>query len=276
MMGSSHALSGAAVWVAGCALSAYAHRAGVPFAPRPDTGMVATGALLCAGAALLPDLDHHSSHATRSLAPVTTWLHKALAGSSAVAYRMTRTRWDDPDDNGRHRRLTHTVPFAAFVGVLVGVLVARFGAPAGVALLFICAALMARALMPDLTRRQMSWRCAAGLRWLLPRGLEVVEYGPGLLAAALVTNVAVFTPMPHWGWWAGLPIAVGSFAHCLGDAITKQGCPFGWPFRIRGKRWYDICLPAALRFRTGSAVEHVVVGLLAALLIGSGYAVLST
>src|SRR3712207_9440015 len=51
MMGPSHALSGASVWLAGCwALDHFTGYAQSPLA-------VAVGATVCAGGALLPDLD---------------------------------------------------------------------------------------------------------------------------------------------------------------------------------------------------------------------------
>jgi hypothetical protein len=59
VLGVSHATSGAA---AGLAVAGFAPRlVGV----SPSAGTILTFAAVCAGAALLPDLDHPSSAATR-------------------------------------------------------------------------------------------------------------------------------------------------------------------------------------------------------------------
>ena len=84
MLGVSHATSGAALGLAV-----------VGFAPRvapalfeggaPSPGSVLTFAAVCAGAALLPDLDHPSSTATRRFS-VFSWLAcHAVRPLSAVA-----------------------------------------------------------------------------------------------------------------------------------------------------------------------------------------------
>lgn len=58
--------------------------------------------------------------------------------------------------------------------------------------------------------------------------------------------------------WLGLAVGVGWFAHLLGDAITKMGVPLAFPFKIRGKRWWDVTLPAFLRIRAGGTFEKAV------------------
>lgn len=97
MMGTSHALSGATTWVAGAAaLSAAGVTVGLP--------TVAAGAILCAGAALLPDLDHPKSRAARSLGPLTRGLACLIGGLCG------------------HRGATHYLIGAPIVGVPVGLL----------------------------------------------------------------------------------------------------------------------------------------------------------
>lgn len=46
--------------------------------------------------------------------------------------------------------------------------------------------------------------------------------------------------------------------HCWGDSLTLAGCPWLWPIKIRGKRWYDIHT-GFLRFRAGGKIENVLV-----------------
>lgn len=94
-MGTSHAMSGVAVWWGGCVgLQA----AGV----TPSPVVVFAGAAVAAAAALGPDLDHRRSIASRALPPVS-WVVRRLFG---------------------HRGPTHYLVSAVLVGVAVGVLVA--------------------------------------------------------------------------------------------------------------------------------------------------------
>ncbi|WP_262925695.1 metal-dependent hydrolase [Kocuria atrinae] len=69
--------------------------------PVGDAGVV-TGALICAGAALLPDIDHPSGTVARSLPPFSGWLARIVSRLS-----------------GGHRRGTHSV-----IGLLVFTLLA--------------------------------------------------------------------------------------------------------------------------------------------------------
>ncbi|MGH8967568.1 MAG: metal-dependent hydrolase, partial [Actinomycetes bacterium] len=98
MLGVSHALSGAALGLAVVGV--------VPGVDR-SAGSVLTFAAVCAGAALLPDLDHPSSIATRRFA-VASWLAShAVRPLSRLVYDLTRARRDT--GRGSHRGLTHTV-----------------------------------------------------------------------------------------------------------------------------------------------------------------------
>lgn len=96
-MGRTHALSGA------LGMLAAAPAVGVimpGIAPRGAVELAAS-VVVAAGAALLPDLDHHSSTVARSLRPITTGLAWAVARVS-----------------GGHRRGTHSVAgVLAFAGL---------------------------------------------------------------------------------------------------------------------------------------------------------------
>ncbi|MCB4208709.1 metal-dependent hydrolase [Arthrobacter sp. UM1] len=100
MMGGHHAASGAAAWIA---LSTAG--TGLALLPAHPAGVL-SGALVCAGAALLPDLDHRSSTLTRALPPFTTVAARAAEAAA-----------------GGHRQGTHSVAGLAavvFLAVLAG------------------------------------------------------------------------------------------------------------------------------------------------------------
>lgn len=98
MMGHTHALSGAAIWLAAVPVLEALH------VPLTFPGVVA-GGLVSAGAALLPDLDHPSATIAHTYGPIT---HLLSRGVNAVA--------------GGHRHATHSLFFVILAaGVTEGV-----------------------------------------------------------------------------------------------------------------------------------------------------------
>ncbi len=223
MLGVSHALSGAAIGLAVVGL--------VPGIEH-NAGSVVTFAAVCAGAALLPDLDHPSSMATRRFSAASWLAGHVVRPLSRLVYDLTRGRRDT--GRGSHRGLTHTVVAAVLLGVGVNMASARFGTPVLVGTLFVCLALAIK-------------------------GLDAIVPGPPslVIAAGLTYGVEHFVPGGTAGTagWLGTAIALGMVVHSVGDAITESGAPLLWPLPIRKRRWYPVGSPRPLRFRTGGAVE---------------------
>src|SRR4051812_31713954 len=92
MMGQTHVLSGCVAWLAAIPLLP---QLGLPLTPV----QLAAGAALCAGGAMLPDIDHHDGTIANTFGPVTRLLCKAV---SAVS--------------GGHRHATHSILFAVAAG----------------------------------------------------------------------------------------------------------------------------------------------------------------
>lgn len=63
----------------------------------------------------------------------------------------------------------------------------------------------------------------------------------------------------HLALLIGGGLALGCVTHCVGDALTRAGCPFLWPLPICGETWFELRPPRFLRFRTGGPVEHYLV-----------------
>ena len=110
VMGVNHATSGAAVWFAAtAALPSF----GTHAYPLAAAGVL-SGALVCAGAALLPDADHHSGTIAHSVPVVGKLVARSIE-----------------DASGGHRHGFHTILAGALV-TLLAVLVGRFtDGPAG-------------------------------------------------------------------------------------------------------------------------------------------------
>lgn len=199
MMGGHHAASGAAAWIAVTASTPIA----LGLYPVSDVGVL-TGALVCAGAALLPDADHHSGTIAHSLPPVSEGVTRVAANVS-----------------GGHRGGTHSLlGIAAFTAIAwaagqLTITTERFGevliGPGIIAVLLISFAL--RAL--HLTNRVKPWSWAASL--------------------TLAGLVAVYAP-EEW-FWMPFCVGLGSLVHVLGDLLTTHGVPLLWPLRFRSPRW---------------------------------------
>ncbi|MHA7179913.1 metal-dependent hydrolase [Arthrobacter sp. MDB2-24] len=217
MMGAHHAACGAAAWVAATTrieLGTGPLAAVLPALPESVTlgfGLldvspvgVVTGALVTAGAALLPDADHHSATIAHSLPPLSNLL---CAGVGAIS--------------GGHRRGTHSLlGVAAFVAVafvagLWTVETAAFGTiyPGAGLLTVLLVSFAAKALkiIPDSMRRS--------------------PWAVGLTAGAFVTAFA-----PEEQFWFPLAVGVGVVVHILGDMLTTGGCNPVYPFRLRRPR----------------------------------------
>lgn len=263
MLARGHGLSGAALGLLGCQL---AHAGGATVTPATAF----TAAAVCAGAALLPDLDHPEASIAHTFGPVSRIAAVLTNAASARVYARTKTARDEGRDGG-HRGVTHTVVFALLAGGVAGVL--ALWRPGLMTVLFCLLAFALRALVGMRTLNRVfdaCWRwalrpllskrrhplLARALRWFLRLDQAWIMLMTG---AALASAWAAYAlPAGSMSWWVGGCVAVGCWAHCLGDSMTRSGCSWLWPIEIKGKRWYPIGTPRALRFHTGKRGETVV------------------
>ncbi|MEU5695269.1 metal-dependent hydrolase [Actinosynnema sp. NPDC020468] len=223
MLGTTHAGTG---WCAGLALAPLLEARSVPQAV-----VVAT---VTAGSALIPDLDHPGSRASRLVGPLTGVLSTLARGASRGLYQITKGPRDEPV-SGKHRHATHTVAFAALLGWWINWATGSMGTWAAGAVLALAVLLAADALGD----------------WVLAVA--------GLVGVVWLANGTLTRELAALAGWIGWAVAAGCVVHCLGDALTRSGCPFLWPIPISGETWYEIRPPRPLRFRTGGPVERFLV-----------------
>jgi membrane-bound metal-dependent hydrolase YbcI (DUF457 family) len=244
MMGPSHALSGAAGWLAGS--WALDHIVGYGQSPL----VVAVGTAVCAGGALLPDLDL-SGRVTRNRGGATVartfgvfslFLAEVIEKVSLSVYTATRLSRDPHRDNG-HRTLTHTLPFAGLVGWGTTALCAHYGKWAVVGVVFVMAGLALRGLFDE-------WAERAG--WL------IVTSCAGVIAAVTAAKLPGHRGYPL----LGLAVGVGCVIHLLGDMITKNGVPILWPIPLRRRMWRMIGVPDGVAVKAGGPAEVFVLRML--------------
>jgi membrane-bound metal-dependent hydrolase YbcI (DUF457 family) len=181
------------------------------------------------GSALLPDLDHPSAKAARSLGFVTKAIASAINHLSIAVYHATRCDADPADKQNGHRTLTHTAPACVAFGVLAGC-VTCVSPIAGAVLLALLIGLLACGLPHLGTSFTLG---GAGFAWW---------------------TTAHF---PSWWWAYSVAVSLGCLSHCLGDALTVSGVPLRWPMVHQGKRWG--CVRAPATFKTNSPTEQMVV-----------------
>ncbi|MFC7344882.1 metal-dependent hydrolase [Saccharopolyspora griseoalba] len=208
----------------------------------PTVTAVLNGAMSTAAASLVPDLDHPKSTATTHLGVVTEKLSWMVRETSGLVYRLTKGPRDE-DVSGKHRGITHTVVFAALLG---------FGTTQGCQAAAEYDPRVGAAVMVGLIVLLASLAATFFGKWAIT--------APGALGVSLFfagDPVAELNALaPQMGWY----IALGCVAHCLTDAITKEGCAFMWPIPWKGETFYEIRPPAeCLRIRAGGPAEAVLV-----------------
>lgn len=249
VMGPTHAMSGAAVWLTATALGTT-----LVGMAEPSLAVIFLGTAVIAGAALFPDFDSHSATAVRSFGVFGTIVHQIVDGVSVLVYNLTRTKYDGSRENG-HRTLMHTGVMAVLVGLAVSGLssftqeIEIFGR---IFTLGQCFSLLTMFIMLHL-----------GLAGLFEKQVKKMRKSLGvysmLIISFILTTIVGFTlPENDTLPWLGICVSAGMLMHCLGDAITKMGVPLLWPLKIKGKRWWDITLPSFMRIKAGGTFEYAV------------------
>lgn len=189
MMGHAHALSGIVGWMAVVPFLDGQEILGLRFDLGP--GEIVAGSLICAGAALIPDLDSKSSTITNTYGIVTR-------GISALFNWMF----------GGHRNGTHSLLFALLMGSLVQGLV-LWSELAVQVFVFLLLGIAFNGLgLGDERNRLAS---------------EVIN----ALGTAAVT-LALFTSGVDYSW-IGIAVGFGCLLHFVGDMATEMGVPLLWP-----------------------------------------------
>ncbi len=193
MMGVTHATSGAAAWIATTSTLPIVSLGAYPLDP---VGVLA-GTAVCAGAALLPDADHHSATIAHSV-PFVGRLATATVGALSGGHR-----------HGAHSPVGVAIVAAGAWTLTLATLATDPLGTVGIGAGIGAAALTAFGLKArDFVR---TWPAAWALGALL--GAFIVLFAPEQVA------------------WFPLAVTLGFVAHLLGDLLTNGGLPgLFWPW----------------------------------------------
>jgi membrane-bound metal-dependent hydrolase YbcI (DUF457 family) len=252
VMGPTHALHGLA---AGLAASNLAPVLGQPM----DIPTALTLGMLCAGAAIAPDLDHPGATASRSLGFVSAIGSAAIQTLSASVYAHTRTKHDRDNADG-HRGITHTPFGPPGLGLLSG------GIPAVAGIWGSTSGTWATLVVIWLF---LVW----ALRALPPKHKASRDYVVALMLTGLAYVALHGTYAGRMPVLIGVVVGLGAWVHALGDALTDYGAPLFFPLVIKGQRWFSAGSPTPLRFKAGKKVEKRLIFPLS--LAGAGVALLA-
>jgi membrane-bound metal-dependent hydrolase YbcI (DUF457 family) len=235
-MGRTHAATGAATWLVGCAIAA---SEGVQIGVHH----VVVGAGLMAYGAVLPDIDMPRSNVALSLGWPTRFLARRIAGFGAWLHDYTRLPKDRVDKDG-HRCITHTILFCLVVMFAVGALGQNGGLWAPLVFVLVATATAVRSLLKPGSRRMR-----VRLKNPVGKGGTTVWVSRPVVAGLIAGGMMWMWPAPA-GWWLGVAVGGGCLIHNLGDAMTNTGVPLFFPWEIKGCRWYTIRVRESWRFET--------------------------
>lgn len=242
VMGPTHAMSGAA---AGAVVAvATAHLTGSPV----DASSTLVLAGVTAGAAVLPDLDHTSGTAARTLGPVSRAVALLINRTSSMVAEATGAR---KRRVGGHRTLTHTLLFAVLLSLLTWWAVGLGDQRVTVAMFAALVLLALHSLVRPVVRR---WGSLGAVVIALGLTLLVLRDMPDMVSPPVMA----------------VAVGVGCVVHCVGDAVTRSGVPLFAPFiPVGGDRWGSVhLLPGPLRIRAAGFGDTVVMAACTAALVG--------
>lgn len=181
MMGRTHALTGVAAGI------------GVTYCATYSVPAAVIGTVFCAGAALVPDIDHKDSTITKTFGPLTRIL-------SYVVRKIS----------GGHRVGTHSFMGIAILGALAQYGVQyRHELPAQI---IICTI--------------MTLGFSGVIRLLrIPGWFDDLAPIPVVIGIVCFTEVSLAIIPPA--------LMLGCAIHVAGDVVTKSGCPLLWPFSLK-------------------------------------------
>lgn len=211
---------------------------------------------IISGYALWPDFDNSKSTAISTFGFIGEMISSLMRWFAVLIYSITRSKHDDPNPNP-HRGFWHTLISSIFLGVILTTTSSitkivklpiinknvSIGFLFAVLWLYIGIKLAIAGLLGDLLKKIKN----KGFIYIL--GFE-------LFGIIFSVSVLLFAPGTLRYTWIGFAASLGYAIHLLGDCLTVAGAPILWPFKHKGKRWWNYRF---LGFKAGGTVEQLII-----------------
>lgn len=221
MMGKEHALVGFGAYAAGASAAAHAGLFPTEFA---TAGALTAGALVSAGAALIPDIDHPSGTVANAGGPIT----RAIAHATNAV-------------SGGHREGTHQLWFAAAFFLLVWATTTgaeavgtSFNVPALITWHVLASCIWFTVIVAFGAQATSKTFLHQKLNriWQQKTGVAAKAYAWAFAVVSCLLAWLLCGPADTWGWLVPAVIT-GHLSHLLTDALTSAGLEI-----LPGKRIY--------------------------------------
>lgn len=251
LMGSTHSLSSVALYLI---VIAFYPALIYKMLGTDSLYVLAASVFVLYGAARLPDWDNTQSSVISSLGIIGRLLSKGVRALSVVIYQITKTKYDNTEVNP-HRKFFHTIVSAILMFLLVGATTKiptefelfgnmyTVGTVFVVFWVFLCTQIAFAGLLDKFFKKNKQ------------KGFlgDIINIVISLIISIFL--IAMGLQQVDSFDWIAFAIGFGYLAHILGDALTVAGVPLLFPFKIKGKRWYDIRI---LKIKAGGEIEKFI------------------
>lgn len=201
--------------------------------------------IIIVGAALMPDLDAVQSTSINTLGPIGKVLSSVMRGFSSIVQSTINAKADE-GNRDPHRGFWHTIISGLMIGFLVvyitkidtkifsvgekEITVAKFIV---VFIIYISTQLFMASLLKKFYKKTKN-----SLTGTL--AMNIVSVVVAVFLLAMLPSELNYN-------WVGIAVAFGWILHLLGDSMTVAGVPLFFPFKYKGKRWWNYRLPFAIK-----------------------------
>lgn len=232
-----------------------------------DIFVVLASIFIASGSALLPDLDNSKSTAKSTLGLLGTGLSWLMRTVALGVYHLTKTKYDNQDDNDPHRKFWHTLVSVFVIWLIV----------------YSTVSINKEILLPSPINKKVTIGFLFGMLWVYSSlrlslsglfGYKVKKIQNKsaasslmltLVSLAVTVAILVLSPKDISYTWVAYVYGLGYLTHLLGDTLTRAGTPLLFPIKVKGKRWYNI---RVVGMKAGGSTEkNVVIPLLIVIII---------
>lgn len=201
--------------------------------------------IIITGSALMPDLDAVKSTSINTLGPIGSILSTVMRAFSSVVQNTIKGKSDSVGADP-HRGFWHTILAAVLAGLLVLALTRvdvnlfsingvdiRFSDFIVGFIIYISLQLFMASLFKSFYKKS--------------KGSLVGQLIMNVASIGATAALIIMLPENLNYNWVAAAVTFGWIAHLLGDMMTVAGVPVLFPFKFKGKRWWNYRFPLGIK-----------------------------